>query len=120
LEDIDDIIINNTTMGDSYLIIQNIKDVISGYVGLELEESEDRYTILYDSNNDVKSVIRNKQIEVKINRYGIGKGLYTIEHRILYEVEQNGIIKKVIDRNDIHMLNTKELRDRESIIGYFR
>ena len=118
-EGLEDIVINTTTMENTYLTIKNIKDVINEYVGMKLEESEDEYTIRYDTNSDKNSVIRNKEIEVKINRYSIGKGLYTIEHVIMYKVEQNGKMKNLIDR-DIHMLNTKELRDRESIIRYFR
>jgi hypothetical protein len=107
-------------MGNTYLTIKNIKDTVNEYIGLKLEESEDRYTIRYNTNSDDNSIIRNKQIIVKINRYSIGKGLYTIEHKIIYDVINSGGMSKLVDRDDIHMLNTKELRDRESIIRYFR
>jgi hypothetical protein len=107
-------------MENTYLTIKNIKDVVNQYIGLKLEESEDKYTIRYNTKSDNNSVITNKQIIVKINRYGIGDRLYTIEHKIIYDVIKNGGMSKMVDRDDIHMLNAKEIRDRESVIGYFR
>lgn len=105
---------DTTTMENTYLIIPNIANVIDEYVGLKLEETKDDYTI-----RDISDT--NRETIVKINRWGIGDRLYTIEHKITHLVElPNGTLRTIVDRDDIHMLNSKELRNKESILGYFR